>query len=261
MEIIHKKLNQSKMRIIIIEDELKIAHYLQDLLLEIEPQISVLAKLATVAESVSWLKAHTCDLIFMDINLGKELAFKIFEQVEVKTPVIFTTAYDQYALQAFKVNSLDYLLKPIDKQALNQSLQKYKLWQEPASLNLNNLLAAFQKPTQEYQKRFMATSGEKIVSVKTEEIAYFAGHQRYVFLVNFKNEQYLVDFTLEKLEELLNPYQFFRINRQFIVNFEAIKNMYAYLRGRIKLELNPPSKEDTVVSIERATAFKQWLNR
>jgi DNA-binding LytR/AlgR family response regulator len=197
----------------------------------------------------------------MDINLGKELAFKIFEQVEVKTPVVFATAYDQYALQAFKVNSLDYLLKPIDKQALSQAIAKYQSWQKPLEYDLKNLLQSFQKSPQEYQKRFMATSGEKIVSLKTEEIAYFVGHQRYVFLVNFKNEQYLVDFTLEKLEDLLNPNDFFRINRQFIVNFGAIKNMYAYLRGRIKLELTPPSKEEAIVSIERAVLFKQWLNR
>lgn len=249
------------MRVIIIEDEAKIAQYLEDLLLNIDPKIQILAKLNAVNPAVHWLKNHTADLIFMDINLDKEIAFKIFEQVEVKIPVIFTTAYDQYALQAFKVNSLDYLLKPIDKQALSKALLKFQSWQKPADYDLSKLIQSIQTPSKEYQKRFMATSGEKIISVKVEEIAYFVGHQRYVFLVNFKNEQYLVDFTLEKLEELLNPNDFFRINRQFIVNFNAIKNMYAYLRGRIKLELNPPSKEDTVVSIERAAAFKQWLNR
>jgi DNA-binding LytR/AlgR family response regulator len=249
------------MRVIIVEDENKVAQYLEELLIQININIQVLSKLNSVSQAVDWLKRHTADLIFMDINLGQESAFQIFEQVEVKTPIIFTTAYDKFALQAFQVNSLDYLLKPIDKQALSKALAKFQTWQKPFDFNISQLMKSIQIPTQEYQKRFMATSGEKIISIKTEDIAYFVGHQRYVFLVNFKNEQYLVDFTLEKLEEVLNPNDFFRINRQFIVNYNAIKNMYAYLRGRIKLELNPSSKEDTVVSIERAPAFKQWLNR
>jgi two-component system, LytTR family, response regulator LytT len=249
------------MQIAIIEDEPEVALHLQRLLLEINPTIEILNVLTSVPTAIAWLKDNQVDLIMMDINLGKESAFKIFEQINLKTPVIFTTAYEKYSLQAFKVNSIDYLLKPIDKAELAQSLQKFNQLKSNLPPNLIDILKSIQPPSKEYQKRFMVASGEKLVSVKTEDIAYFFGHQRYIFLVTLQNEQYLVDASLEKLEELVNPHDFFRINRQFIVRFEAIKNMYTYLRGRVKLDLNPPCKEEAIVSTERAAEFKQWLNR
>jgi DNA-binding LytR/AlgR family response regulator len=247
--------------VLIIEDEREIASYLSSLLKQIDPEIFIQAHLDTVKKAITWLSQYKSDLIFLDVNLGDELAFKIFEGVKVDTPVIFTTAYDKYAMQAFQVNSIDYLLKPVQPEELIRSLQKFKNLQIPTSLNLKNLLQNFAKPAKEYQKRFMAISGERIKSIPVEEIAYFEGHQKYVFLMTHQKEQFIVDFTLEKLEELLDPEKFFRVNRQFIVSFPAIKNMFAYSRGRIKLELTPACKEEIIVSIDRAGDFKNWLNQ
>ncbi|MCU0446459.1 MAG: LytTR family DNA-binding domain-containing protein [Microscillaceae bacterium] len=251
------------MKVAIIEDEPEVAQDLKNLLTKVKPQIEVKAILGSVKQSIDWLSKNAVDLLFMDINLGKGVAFEIFEQIKIQTPIIFTTAYDNFTLQAFKVNSIDYLLKPIDQQELSKSLDKYEqLHPSQPKIEWKGIWDNLQnKPSKEYQTRLMVVSGEKILSIKVEDVAYFVGHQRYVSLVNFKNEHYLVDFTLEKLEEILNPRDFFRINRQFIVSFNAIKNMYAYLRGRIKLEIVPPTKEETIISSERAGHFKEWLNR
>ncbi|MDX2304985.1 MAG: LytTR family DNA-binding domain-containing protein [Microscillaceae bacterium] len=251
------------MKVAIIEDEPQVAQDLKNLLIELKPNIEIKSILNNVSHSVDWLQKNSVDLLFMDINLGTGLAFDIFEQIKVITPVIFTTAYDSYMLQAFKINSIDYLLKPIDKQELSKSLEKYEqLYTNQPPIGWKQIWDNLQNtPSPKYQTRMMVVSGEKILSIKTEEIAYFFGRQRYVSLVNFKNEYYLVDFTLDKLDEILNPYDFFRINRQFIINFSAIKNMHTYFRGRIKLELTPSTKEETVVSAERVNRFKEWLNR
>ncbi|MBC8110873.1 MAG: response regulator transcription factor, partial [Verrucomicrobia bacterium] len=192
---------------------------------------------------------------------GDELAFDIFKQVQVDTPVIFTTAYDKYALQAFRLNSIDYLLKPIDKEELNRSVQKFRQQLLKSAAQVAFLSEDLMKVQKEYQKRFLVTSGEKIKSVNFHEIAYFEGHQKYVFLNTHHKEKFIVDITLEKLEELLDPKHFFRINRQFIICFKAISQMVVHTRGRVKIELNPPVKEEVIVSIERALDFKGWLNQ
>jgi two-component system, LytTR family, response regulator LytT len=249
------------MHLLIIEDEKASSEALEAILADIDPTLLVLARLKSVAEAVEWLKKYTADLIFLDINLGNESAFQIFEQIKVKTPIIFTTAYDKYALEAFKVNAIDYLLKPIKKEALRTALDKFKNLTNPMNIDFPALMQAMQNSRKDYHKRFLANSGEKIKSIPVEEVAYFFGQQKYVYLISHSKEQYIVDFTLEKLEDMLDPLLFFRINRQFIVSFESIQNMYPYPRGRVKIELNPPTKEDTVVSIDRAFDFKEWLNR
>ena len=249
--------------ILIIEDEPLAATRLERLIREVEPEARILGILDSVEQSVAWLKTHTADLILLDIHLADGNSFSIFDQVEVRTPIIFATAYDQYAIKAFKVNSVDYLLKPIEKEELAQSLKKYQGGRaiQAAGVDMTALMKAINHRQTEYQKRFLITSGDKIKSIATEEVAYFFGRQKYVFLVNRDNRRHIIDFTLGTLEELLDPSQFFRINRQFIISFPAITNMYTYSKSRIKVEMNPPGEIEAIVSIDKARHFREWLNR
>ncbi|MDX1907648.1 MAG: LytTR family DNA-binding domain-containing protein [Bacteroidia bacterium] len=249
---------------LIIEDEPLAARRLMRLIRDIVPDIHLAEPLDTVSGAVAWLQTHTADLLFMDIHLADGACFSIFEQVEVKTPVIFTTAYDQYALRAFKHNSVDYLLKPIEAEELAAALTKYHtLRQAPPQPDLRQLLASLQAPPPPptYQKRFMVTAGDKIKSVPVEEVAYFYGQQKYVFLITRDNRRHLVDYTLSELETLLHPDDFFRINRQFILGFSSITGMTVWTKNRIKADLSPHPDEEAIVSIEKTRSFKEWLNR
>ncbi|OJJ14902.1 hypothetical protein BKI52_40825 [marine bacterium AO1-C] len=254
------------MNVIVIEDEPLAAQSLCTLLNEINPQIQVKAILPTVVKAVDWLQKHNPQLIFMDINLGDRVAFEIFEKIKPQAPVIFTTAFDTYAVQAFKVNSVDYLIKPIQKEELQKSLDKYTtLHAQRSAISYDQLLQSLQQSQQKtqtnYQQRFMVNVGERIKSIPTDHVAYFQADQRYVILVSQQREQFIVDYTMDTLEGLLDPQDFFRINRQFIVHFSAIQQMQKHTRGRVKLGLVPTPKKAPVVSIERAHAFKDWLNR
>jgi DNA-binding LytR/AlgR family response regulator len=253
------------LNVLIIEDEPPAARRLGRLLQQLAPQAQIMEILDTVSSAVRWLAVNQANLIFADIHLADGNSFSIFEQVQVRTPIIFTTAYDQYAIKAFKLNSIDYLLKPIEREGLEQALHKYRDRQSPpaAPLDIQALMQAMeaqkQRPT--YQKRFMVTAGEKIKSIPIEEVAYFFGQQKYVFLITHDGRQHLVDYTLTQLEDLLDPELFFRINRQFIIGYDAIQQMYAYSKSRVKVELAPTSDMEAIVSIEKAPRFKEWLNR
>ncbi|MEZ4775508.1 MAG: LytTR family DNA-binding domain-containing protein [Bacteroidia bacterium] len=250
------------LKVLVIEDEHLAARRLIRLLKEIEPDVQVLATLDSVKASVEWLEGNQADLIFLDIHLADGNSFSIFDQIRVSTPIIFSTAYDQYAIRAFKVNSIDYLLKPIEKEELAQSLKKFQQARptEP-KVDLSVLAEALLgKKSPEYQKRFMVTSGDKIKSVPVEEVAYFFGQQKYVFLITKDNRRHIIDMTLSQLEETLDPAKFYRINRQFIIGFDSIVNMVAYSKSRVKVELNPASDLEAIVSIEKSKSFKDWLN-
>lgn len=248
------------MKIVIIEDEVIAADYLEKMIKLYDPSVEVMAKLDSVSSSVIWFQQNQPDLIFLDIHLGDDISFKIFEQVDIRIPVIFTTAYDHYAIRAFKLNSIDYLLKPIDQNELIASIEKYKSFGNPKTdLRMLTELINLQKPN--YQERFLVSSGQKLRSVQTSDIAYFFAEQKLSFLVDQSGKQFIVDQSLDKLETLIDPQQFFRINRQFIVSFRAIKNMISYSKSRVKLELEPQIDKETIVSVERASDFKNWLNR
>lgn len=250
------------MRAIIVEDEKHARDNLEKLLLQIDPDMQIQAKLDSVRGTVAWLQANDTDLIFLDIHLADDLSFKIFEQTAVKAPVIFTTAYDQYALRAFKVNSLDYLLKPIDKEELAQSLEKYRATrpvQPPVDVNL--LLRALQQPQRNYQQRFLVTRREKILSIKADDIAYFEGEDRYVYLVKSDGTRFIVEYKLSDLEELLDPAHFFRLNRSYIAHFEAIDKITVLSKSRVKVDLKPVAPREVIVSTETARDFKAWLNQ
>lgn len=249
------------MKIAIIEDELLAADRLEEMILEIVPDSRIVARCGSVRESVSWLMNNTADLIFLDIQLSDGLSFSIFDRISISTPVIFTTAYDQYAIRAFELNSISYLLKPIRKSDLEESLRKYQSMKSAFSIDFDRLLAGIRGEDPGYKKRFLIRTGEKLKKVETAEIAYFYALEKSVFCRTFENKMMPVDYTLDALESLIDPALFFRINRKYIVNLEAIDNMLAWSRSRIKLELTPPVKEDdTIVSIERSADFKKWMN-
>jgi DNA-binding LytR/AlgR family response regulator len=250
------------MNVLIIEDEVFAADKLDRMLKEIDPSINISAKLGSVKESSKWLSGNSADLIFLDIQLSDGISFSIFDQVSINTPVIFTTAFDQYAIKAFQVNSISYLLKPIRKNDLTDSLKKYQTLKSAFSIDFDMLLANIQGRDPEYKKRFLIQTGEKIRKIEVSEIAYFYVLDKGVYLRTFQGNNYSIEYTLDKLESILNPSIFFRINRKYLVNMDSIANMVAYSRGRIKLDLKPKADDelDTVVSIDRSAYFRKWLN-
>ncbi len=251
------------MNAIIIEDEKLSAERLEELLKEIDPSISILARLPSVEASVQWLTQNTPDLIFLDIQLSDGLSFSIFDSVEVRCPIIFTTAYDQYAIKAFKVNSIDYLLKPVNKNDLKESLKKLRTISAGYRTDIDELLQSMREKNPEYKKRFLIQFGESIRTVQTAEIAFFYAMEKNVFAATKEKKHYPIDLTLDKLETLLDPGRFFRINRKMIVSFDAIKHMVPYSRSRIKINLQPdaPNDIEPLVSVERSAAFKQWMDK
>jgi DNA-binding LytR/AlgR family response regulator len=250
------------MKVLIIEDESIAAEKLEQMLHEIDTEIHVLAKLGSIKESAKWLLQNSADLIFLDIQLSDGISFSIFDQVNVNTPVIFTTAYDQYAIKAFQLNSISYLLKPIRKSDLAESLQKYRNLKSAFTIDFDALLIQIQGKQPDFKKRFLIQIGEKIRKIEVTEIAYFYAMEKGCFLRTTQGNNYPSEYTLDKLENVLDPAQFFRINRKYLVNMDAISNMFAWSRGRVKLELKPKADDefDTVVSVDRSTAFKKWLN-
>lgn len=256
------------MNVLIIEDEELTARRLISLLHDYDPSIQVLAQLPSVARSIQWFETAdeiSPDLIFLDIHLEDDLGFRLIEQLNITTPIIFTTAYDEYALQAFKANSVDYLLKPIDADELAAAIDKFK------ALRLGNTessvdpdvfmqLMTEQRPAT-YRDRFMVTVGPRLMSVPTTTIAYFYFENKATFLTTFAGQHYIIDYSLDKLGQLLDPNQFFRVNRSFLVALSAIQSIYTYSGSKLKLALLPESRHELFVSIDRVTAFKEWLGR
>lgn len=251
-------------KVIVVEDEELAAQKLIRQLKNLDSEVEVLSVLDSVSSTVEFLSntERQIDLIFLDIHLGDDISFNIFDKIKVKTPIIFTTAYDQYAIQAFKVNSVDYLLKPVNKNDLREALAKfYDHRKEPQAIDYQKLLSGFQSGESAYQKRFMVYKGDKVKSIKVAEIAYFFAEGKYVYLVAHEGQEYLVDYTLDKLQSNLDPTHFFRINRQYVIQISAIQEMIAFSKGRLKIILAPLSKKEAIVSTDRAGDFKKWLNK
>jgi len=251
------------MNILIIENEIPAADKLIGILNKIDKSITVLAVCETVEEAINRLQEKPePDLILMDIQLDDGLCFEIFETIRVDTPVIFITAYDEYTLKAFKVNSVDYLLKPIDEEALKSALDKFKKIytdKDPFKRDFKQLLYEFRN---QYKSRFLIRIGEKYRSVLVSEIGHFTIRERNVFLTDNQGRDYGVDYSLEQLERMLDPRKFFRINRECIMNINAIASMYNYSSSRLKLTLKDEGKKDEfIVSRDRVTEFKKWIDR
>ena len=249
-------------RVLIIEDEPLAAEKLRMLMQRIRPSLTVVAVLTTVEDSIRWLSVHTADLIFLDINLADGISFKIFEHVEVDTPIIFTTAYDEYAIRAFRQNSLDYILKPVTEEELAASLKKYNSYygrHENDAPRLKALLSHY-LPETHYRSRILITYGSKSKSVDTKAVAYLYAFEKGVYLATFDAQTFLTDDSLDSLEQTLDPRVFFRINRKYLVNARAIQEIHKYSTRRLKIALVPPTRFDAIVPAEKITPFKQWLN-
>ncbi len=249
---------------VIIEDESLAAKRLEALIKKCNKDIEIMSVLSSVKTTVKWFSQNQQpDLIFMDIHLEDGLSFSIFEQCKVTAPVIFTTAFDEYTIKAFKVNSIDYLLKPINMDDLSLSLEKYqrlKTQFSTGSIDIQSILGAFVPKEDQYKSRFLVSEGSNYLTVELQEIAYFFAEDKFAFLVTKKGKRYIIDLTLDKLSGVLNPKAFYRINRQFIITTSCIDNMIKYSANKLKLTLNPPTEKEVFVSQDKYTDFKNWLD-
>ena len=260
------------MKVLIIEDEELAVKKLQKTLASVDSTAEVVGVADSIRSSVSWLQQNPSpDLILMDIELADGQSFEIFDKVDVKSTVIFTTSYDEYALKAFKVNSIDYLLKPIQKEDLQAALEKLKglkslygnTTASTPSLNVDNLVKELQQKLQpkEYRKRFLVKHAQKLVSVDVEEIAYFYSDGRLNFFKTTDNRKFVVDYTMDDLEDMLDPNQFFRISRAFYVAVNSIDQIHDYFGNRLLLNLRPAVDKEAIVSREKVTDFKKWMGK
>ncbi len=250
------------MKIIIIEDEQASARRLQRMLEKLN--LSVTKSLHSVEESITWFKNNEHpDLIFLDIQLSDGLSFDIFDEVKIKSAIIFTTAFDEYALQAFKLNSIDYLLKPIDKEELQVAVEKYKELKVPKSnvqLNFEDIKKLLSNPLErEYKKRFTTKIGQHLKMIPVDEIECFYSENKGTYAHTKNGRSYLLDSTLEQLEQELSPKVFFRINRKFYININAIKDIISYTNSRLELKLTCNLDQEVIVARERVKDFKLWL--
>lgn len=247
---------------LIIEDESLAAKRLETMVEKCDASIQIVDKIPSVKASVQWLtKNHAPDLIFMDIHLDDGISFSIFDQVTVDAPVIFTTAFEEYMIKAFKVNSIDYLLKPICQEDLSFAIDKFRklklssyYFSAGDKVSIENLKKSIIK------SRFLVSSGSKIISIPVEEIAYFSSEDKITFLYTFKNTRYPIEYSLDKLILLLSPASFFKINRQFIISMQSINTIHKISVNRLKISVKPEYNKEILVSIERYGKFKDWLD-
>jgi len=253
------------MKVLIIEDEPLAQQELRRLLTRVAPQVEVMACLDSIEDSVDWL-AHSepPDLIFLDIQLSDGSSFTIFDQITVSIPVIFTTAYNEYALQAFRVNSIDYLLKPVEEEALSAALQKLNSLREqfggktaaPSQQQINTPLPI---PRSEYKTRFLTTIGDRIRYVPVEQIAYFFAEDNTVYVVTQDRKKYILDYTLDQLDTLVDPKQFYRITRKYLAHISAIGDVSRYFNSRLKVALTPATDDEILISRVRVPGFLAWM--
>lgn len=255
------------MNILLVEDEPLAARRLATMLREVAPDATVVGQTESVRETLRWLGANAApDLLLLDIQLADGLSFEIFQQTPVTTPVIFTTAYDEYALRAFKVNSVDYLLKPIEKEELAAALAKFRqtrgtLSSPALTEQLGRVLEAYGVKHVLHKSRFLLRQGSRFEVVETTEIDFLFAEDKVVFLVTNAGKKFIVDETLDDLERQLNPRHFFRINRKFLSRLSAVERIEPHFNGKLRLWLrHRPAEEEIYVSRERAEAFKGWLN-
>ena len=252
-------------KILIIEDEKPAAEWLQQLILKFDPQISVLAVIDSVSGAAEWFEQHSApDLAFMDIQLADGLSFEIFERVKVPCPVIFTTAYEEYAVKAFKVNSVDYLLKPIAYSELEAAFQKFgnqiKKVEDVQPVTIELLNKVKEMLRKQYKTRFVIKVGEHLKSIPVEEILFFYSLEKATYLCTADFKTYLVDYSLDRIAEMVDEHRFFRINRKYILSNLSIADIVFYSNSRLKIKLKKPDEESIIVSRDKVAAFKEWLD-
>lgn len=258
------------MKILIIEDEDLAVKKLTKTLGSLDQATEVMGTADSIRSAVKWLRENPQpDLILMDIELADGQSFEIFEKVEVKCPVIFTTSYDEFAVKAFKVNSVDYLLKPVQKEDLEAALNKYQKLRKSfeanttTAFNVDLLVSELQKQLRpkDFRKRFLVKNANKLVSVETEQIAYFFSDNGLNFFMGFDGKKYLVDYLMDEIEKMLDPDNFFRISRSMIVTIDSIERIDDYFGNRLILKLKPPTDKEALVSRERVAEFKRWMGK
>ena len=259
------------MKILIVEDEDLAVKKLKKTLQSVDETANVVGEADSIKSTVNWLQNNPApDLILMDIELADGQSFEIFNHVQVKSPVIFITSYDEYALKAFKVNSVDYLLKPVQKEDLQTALEKYRQIKkmyttEPATQQvlIEDLVKELQQKLQnkEFRKRFLVKHGQKLVSVEVDDIAYFFSDGRLNFFKTFDNKKFVVDYTMDELNEMLDPEKYFRISRSFFISVNSVAQIHDYFGNRLMLQLKPETDKEAIVSREKVTEFKNWLGK
>lgn len=259
------------MTALIIEDEIYAQEELKRMLKDSGHNVDVLECIDTVEDSVEWLRSNPKpDLIFLDVQLSDGLSFEIFKEIEVESPIIFTTAFENYALKAFKVNSIDYLLKPIETDKLEASLTKYeklkKTLAESSNLTLNanqvdRLIEMTSEPKKEYKKRFMVKTGDRIRHISVLDIAYFLSEHDYTYLVAKENKKFILDYSLDELAKVLDPNDFFRLSRKCISNIHSVKMVNKYFNSRLEVILQPPTGDQILISRVRVPEFMKWLEK
>lgn len=251
------------MKILIFEDEKHTATRLIQLLKKYDNTIEVMEVLGSVQNGIKWFNNNPSpDLIFQDILLNDGNCFEIYEKVKVSAPIIFTTAFNEYALQSFKVNSIDYLVKPYDYPDIKKALDKFQSLKETFLLPDKELLKSiFLSNKPEIKKRFLVKIGDRFRSVKTEDIAWFMFDEGITFAFTFENIRFPINYSIDQLSLRIDPDSFFQVNRKFVINFESIRNIHTWFNSRLKLEIDPKPKEDIIVSRERVKDFKLWLDR
>lgn len=252
------------MRVLIIEDEPPAARQLEKLLREIRPDLELSGHADSVESAVRQLQQQPKpDLIFMDIQLADGLSFEIFPKVEVTAPVVFTTAYDHYTLRAFKVNSIDYLLKPVEPEELKSAMRKFEqVYQRQPAFDaalIDQLLRSMSRPA--FKERFLVKTGQALTFLPVEEIRYICSEEGLVYARTISAKKHHLDYTLDELEEVLDPSRFFRINRKLLVHIDSIRKISPYFNSRLIVELAPPADTDAIVSRDRVNSFKQWLDK
>jgi DNA-binding LytR/AlgR family response regulator len=249
------------MNSLIFEDETRAANHLERVLLKVAPEMKVIARIESVRDGIRFLQTNTePDLIFSDIQLADGLSFEIYKQVSVRCPIIFTTAYDHYAIEAFQTNGIDYLLKPIEEERLQKAIEKARHFSP--GIVLEKLLA-INRPTSEkvYKSRFMVKVGDKIKSIPADEILAFYSQEKASFIRTTDAHTYCIDYALDQLEPMLDPEKYFRINRKYIVAIGACTNILAWTNSRLRLKIDGIDDPDIIVARERVQEFKMWLDR
>ncbi len=247
------------MKVLIFEDESLTADRLIQLIHRYDKKFEICAVVESVKDGVEWFENNdTPDIIFMDIHLSDGPAFELFKQVKIDVPIIFTTAYDQYAIKAFKVNSVSYLLKPIDFEDLTESIDKFKKLYADKANDTVDYKTLFN--IKDYKSRFLVKIGDQLKHISVNKIAYFIFENGCVDLMSLEGMKLPIEISLDNIEKLLDPKLFFRINRKIIVNFESIGDIHSYFNSRLKVELKPVTDDDVIVSRDRVAGFKAWLN-
>lgn len=252
------------MKVLIIEDEQPNARMLAEMLQNLRSGWEILAILETVKQSVAWLQSHTQpDLILMDIQLSDGICFSIFEQVEVKSSIIFTTAFDNYAIQAFKVNSIDYLLKPIKESELEHALVKLEQFRQPIGqqVDFSEIMQAIRGGKKESRKRFLITAGNNYYKLNTSDIACFVSENKVTTAITFTGEHHVVDFSLDRLEDELDPDLYFRADRKTIIHIDLVSRFEDYFGSKLIVKLKSPVNDKITVSRLKASAFKVWVGK